>query len=210
MYCMTTQLNPKAGLDQKNFEDSIRDTVASLSHNGILNLGRNLEGSFGTGEYTCDFLSIHSQQEILDVLTQLNITSNIDLVIHQPIAGALRSPQLKNGISRTLLLKVKEDATEDQLYGLENDTLAMPDHLQGICNWSFSRTVDNSKWSHVWQQEYANLGDLTGEYMTHPYHWAWVDRWFDSEIPEHCVESTLCHAFCELPSSLLAEIDKMI
>ncbi len=210
MYCMTAQLNPKTGLDQHSFEDSIQNTIGSLSHNHLLNLGRNLEGSFGTGEYTCDFLSIHSHKEILDSLQQLNITRNIDLVVHQTIAGGLRSPDLKNGISRTLLLKVKEDATQEQLNGLENDTLAMPDHLQGICNWSFSRTVDNDKWSHVWQQEYANIDDLTGEYMTHPYHWAWVDRWFDSAMPEHCVESTLCHAFYELPSSLLAKIDTTI
>lgn len=210
MYCMTAQLSSKTGIDQQSFENSIRDTISGLSHNHLLNLGRNLEGSFGTGEYTCDFLSLHSQQEILDAIQLLNITSSIDLVIHQTIAGGLRSPDLKNGIARTLLLKVKHDASEDQRYGLENDTLAMPNHLQGICNWSFSRTVDNDKWSHVWQQEYASIDDLTGEYMMHPFHWAWVDRWFDSEMPEHCVEATLCHAFYETESSLLAAIDAAI
>ena len=210
MYCMTAQLNRIPSLDQHTFKNSIISTIGDLSHNHLFNLGRNLEGSFGTGEYTLDFLSMHSQQEILDVIEHLNVIRSVDLVTHQTIASGLRLPSLKNGISRTLLLKVKENASQEQLNGLENDTLAMPNHLKGICNWSLSRTVDNNKWSHVWQQEYASIEDLSGEYMTHAYHWAWVDRWFDSEMPAYCVESTLCHAFYKLPKSLLAEIDEII
>jgi len=71
----------------------------------------------------------------------------------------------------------------------------MPEHISTIRSWRLSRVVDNSRWTHVWEQEYASLDGLTGEYMTNPYHWTTVDAWFDAEVPEHIVEPELAHLF---------------
>jgi len=210
MYCSTAQLCVKPDVPIGEFKDSIQHTLSQFSHNQVFNLSKNLEGSFGTGTYTCHFISLHTEEEIYQALIKLDTAIKIDLVTHQTLAVGLRSPKLKRGIGRTLLLKVKDNATEAQKDGLESDTLAMPDHLHGICNWSLSRTVNNHKWSHVWQQEYEEIDDLNGEYMMHPYHWAWVDRWFDCENPDHCVEGDLCHAFYPIETSLLAAIDSAL
>jgi len=160
MYCSTAQLCVKPDVPIGEFKDSIQHTLSQFSHNQVFNLSKNLEGSFGTGTYTCHFISLHTEEEIYQALIKLDTAIKIDLVTHQTLAVGLRSPKLKRGIGRTLLLKVKDNATEAQKDGLESDTLAMPDHLHGICNWSLSRTVNNHKWSHVWQQEYEEIDDL--------------------------------------------------
>ena len=59
-------------------------------------------------------------------------------------------------------------------------------------------------WTHVWEQEFANIGGLAGEYMLHPYHWARIDRWFDPECTQWMIDTTLCHSFCALDDSVLS------
>lgn len=51
-------------------------------------------------------------------------------------------------------------------------------------------------WTHVWEQEFRELSDVTGQYLGHPAHWAVVDRWFDPECPEVVVRDRVCHTFC--------------
>jgi len=98
-------------------------------------------------------------------------------------------------VKRTLLLRVRPDATTIARERFEADVAAMPEHISTIRSWRLSRVVDNSRWTHVWEQEYASLDGLTGEYMTNPYHWTTVDAWFDAEVPEHIVEPELAHLF---------------
>ncbi|MCQ4438476.1 hypothetical protein NO135_26060, partial [Clostridioides difficile] len=69
--------------------------------------------------------------------------------------------------------------------------------MPGIRNWRLSRIETPGAWTHVWQQEFAYVGDLLGEYLMHPYHWGWVDRRFDAESPAWPVDA-ISHAFCPL------------
>ena len=88
----------------------------------------------------------------------------------------------------------------------EAETLAMPRYIGAIRNWRLSRVTKATgarAWTHVWEQEYADPGGLLGPYMTNPYHWARVDRWFDPECPEHIVDTRLCHSFCAIGRSVL-------
>jgi hypothetical protein len=74
----------------------------------------------------------------------------------------------------------------------------MPRHIATIGSWALSH-VDHelapSRWTHVWEQEYASVDGLRGDYMRSPYHWAGVDRWFDGEVPRSIVEPELAHVF---------------
>ncbi|WP_231137693.1 Dabb family protein [Rhodococcus opacus] len=78
---------------------------------------------------------------------------------------------------RTLFVSVDDSVDPAVVERFESETRTMP--------------------THVWEQEYANLDGLLGPYMTHPYHWAHIDRWFDPERGPRIV-TRLCHSFCAI------------
>jgi hypothetical protein len=203
----TVQIHLAAGSDLAAVESAIAARIESLSQVQHWQFGRNLEGSWGAGTHTLD---LHwSESAVSDATLQLDRIAgvdSIDRVIYQSIGAGVREPHIENGIWRTLLLRTRPVAAE-QVRALEQDLLRMPLYMQGIRNWRLSRVVPGNiggggEWTHVWQQEYARVDDLLGEYLVHPFHWAWVDRWFDMEFPEWTVDR-ISHAFCPLPASLL-------
>lgn len=77
----------------------------------------------------------------------------------------------------------------------------MPRYIKSIQRWQLSTTDSGTglhPWTHVWEQEYATLGGLTGTYIMHPEHWSNVERWFDPEYPEWLVDPVLVHTFCNI------------
>jgi hypothetical protein len=106
-------------------------------------------------------------------------------------------------VKRTLLLRVRPDAPADARSRFESDLAEMPDHIGAIRSWSLSRTTGTGRFTHAWEQEYASLDGLTGEYMLHPFHWTTVDAWFDPEMPDHLVGPELAHLFATYDESVL-------
>ncbi|MFE3445881.1 Dabb family protein [Nocardia sp. NPDC059180] len=109
------------------------------------------------------------------------------------------------GVYRALLVAVDPLADRALVDRFETETAAMPDYIQAIGASLLSRVSDpgGHGWTHIWEQEFTDIGGLTGPYMTHPYHWAHIDRWFD---PEHGTKivTRLCHSFCALDTALLS------
>lgn len=106
------------------------------------------------------------------------------------------------GIYRALLLSLKPGIDMALAARFEREVLAMPRHIRSIRAWRLSRVAQahgTRPWTHLWEQRYDTLDGLVGPYMLHPYHWAWVDRWFDPESPHWIVDTHLCHSFCNLP-----------
>ena len=100
--------------------------------------------------------------------------------------------------------------TDPELVGrFERELAAMPNYIDAIRNSSLSR-IDTMRaslgpeYTHVWEQEFATLGGLTGPYMQHAYHWSVIDPWFDVQAPVHIVDPVLIHSSCELRRSILA------
>ncbi|MFC9790673.1 Dabb family protein [Rhodococcus sp. NPDC127528] len=105
------------------------------------------------------------------------------------------------GVYRTLLLRVSPEASAAVVERFEADLLRMPRYLPSMRAWQLSRVrraEGASPWTHVWEQEFADLDALTGSYLAHPVHWAHVDRWFDPECPDIIVRDRVCHSFCAL------------
>jgi hypothetical protein len=109
-----------------------------------------------------------------------------------------------SGVYRVLLMSVKPAATPAQIERFECDLLAMPRYIASIRAWRLGRVREAAgarRWTHVWEQEYADVAGLSGPYMLHPYHWAVVDRWFDPESTDWIVDPWLCHSFCDQRAS---------
>ncbi|MBN8846497.1 MULTISPECIES: Dabb family protein [unclassified Sphingomonas] len=132
--------------------------------------------------------------------------AHIDGAVYETIAEGGAEPGLRGGVYRILLLAVAPGTPDHIVRQFEAETLAMPRYIGAIRNWRLSRVTKATgarAWTHVWEQEYADPGGLLGPYMTNPYHWARVDRWFDPECPEHIVDTRLCHSFCAIGRSVL-------
>lgn len=178
-----------------------RDAVASKLGTATL-LQPTLPGTFEGGDLIAHFRDTHG---VGDLLANPAVV-HVDSAVYEPIGAGAAEPDLTGGIYRVLLLAVDPSAPEAAVRQLETELLAMPRYIGAIRNWRLSRVTRATgarAWTHVWEQEYADLGGLLGPYMTHPYHWARVDRWFDPECPEQIVDTRLCHSFCALPRSIL-------
>ena len=130
----------------------------------------------------------------------------------EPVASRAVAESAHVVVKRTLLLSVRPDADPAAVAGLEADLAAMPAHIPAIRSWSLARVtggdpIGGRPWTHVWEQEFADVTGLTSDYMTHPFHWAVVDAWFDAEVPGHVVAPTLAHLSCTRPPSLAALLD---
>jgi hypothetical protein len=107
-------------------------------------------------------------------------------------------------VYRALFLRVAPDTPDAVVARFEADLAAMPRYVPAIVAWELSR-VDTaggtSAWTHVFSQRFTDLAGLTGPYLMHPIHWAYVDRWFDPECPEFIVRERVCHSFCAVGTS---------
>lgn len=175
--------------------------TAKLLHH---HLGRNLEDSMGGGDYTLD---LH-WAEVADpeLLAGVHGIGRVDRSTYTPLATGSRQPLVKDGIWRTLSFRVRTGTDEQKILKLEREIAAMPDYMAGIRKWSLNRVTSDSPWTHIWQQEYQQVDDLMGEYLMHPYHWGYVDRYFDPESPDWLIDRDFAHCFCQLQSSVLREL----
>jgi hypothetical protein len=135
--------------------------------------------------------------------------SHVEVVRYEQGSIVMQDPDLKDGIQRTLLLHVDPTADPAEVAAFEAALAAMPRYIDTIRNSSLSPVQDvwgatGPRWTHVWEQEFRTLEGLTGPYMNHAYHWAYVDTWFDPQSPNHIVDTTLVHAMCDLDRSILA------
>lgn len=176
-------------------------------------LARNSEGSFGAGDYTWDagFSDAAARRAAQSSDYQIKILQPLyDKVVErewrmslQTISGGLRDSALQHSIKRTAYFRLLPDAPISAVAQLERALLQMPAYMPGMTNWCLSRALD-SDWTYVWEQEYARLDDLLGEYMVHPFHWAYIDPWFDPEFARQIIDTQLSHAFCPAEHSVLA------
>lgn len=122
---------------------------------------------------------------------------SLDTVAYRPDFSDNSAGRDGAGIWRCLVLSVDGGVPTAEIRRLEADLLLMPQHVSSIRNWSLGRVVSvrgRRAWTHVWEQEFDDIGGLEGEYMMHPIHWGLVDGWFDPECPQRIVDPFLVHA----------------
>ena len=171
-----------------------------------------IEGSYNGGDLSAHFAfpdeaAYRTARPMIDRLLAGDGVVRADTAFFANGPTGVRQPALGSGILRTLLLCADHDATQARVERFEAEMVRMPDHIAAIRNWRLSRVIEASGelgWTHVWEQEFADLGGLLGPYMLHPYHWAYIDRWFDPECPDWLVNVRLCHSFCAYGRPILS------
>ncbi len=176
------------------------DKVASVAGVEHCSAGPEIPGSVGGLGVVWDLTTDAD-------LASLPLPAGADAVPLETVA-AHREPYDGPRVKRTLLLTVAAGTPAHVVEQFERDTAAMPDHIGSIRSWALSR-VDTSvpgastRWTHVWEQEFADVDGLVGDYLLHPYHWTHVDRWFDGEVPGHVVEPAIAHLYREASEAVL-------
>ena len=112
-------------------------------------------------------------------------------------------------VKRTLFLEVDRSTPPDKALEFDRVLTGMPRYIDAIRNWAYHRvdddfTVGPRRWTHVWEQEFQELSGLRVDYMVSPYHWGYVDTWFDPESPHRVVEPGVAHVYCPASASVLA------
>jgi hypothetical protein len=165
--------------------------------------GRVLAGSVADADVTADVrISADEAQPLAAIpalagLLDSNCFSALEALALNVIASS-RQDDMGPRVKRTLALTVRAGTPEREIERFERSLAAMPSHIREIRSWSLSR-VDRARsggpWTHVWEQEYADVDGVRVAYLQHPYHWTGVDRWFDPEMPCAIVEPRLAHIF---------------
>lgn len=122
-------------------------------------------------------------------------------------AGApVRCDDKAGTVYRALLVRVLPDTPQATVARFEHELSLMPRYVPAIRAWQLSRVseaVGTTAWSHVFEQEFADVDGLMGPYLMHPIHWAVVDRWFDPETTDAIIRDRVCHSFCHTDTAVL-------
>jgi len=162
-------------------------------------LGRNLRGSLGGGRFTWD-VTLDDGAALAWLLAPLE-RARLDAVAFRPRETHGPQPGLRVGVRRALLLRVRPGADPARVASFERALLDMPRHISAIRSFALHRSDPSlwpTRWTHVWEQEYADAAGLERDYMGHPYHWGVVDAFFDPECPQRVVETDLAHVYYTL------------
>ena len=134
--------------------------------------------------------------------------AHVDSAAYLPGAAAISDPGIRGGVYRTLFTTIRPAIAPEKIVQFEKEMCEMPRYIHSIRNWAFSRVIESSgarRWTHVWEQDYHDIGGLMGPYMMHPHHWGFIDRWYDHESPDWIVDGYLCHTFCAFDVSMLTD-----
>ena len=186
-------------------ERALREAAPKLPGARRTQLGRHLPGAVGGGDYTWDAwlddgvppLAAWLESEPLrGALAACG--ARVDAVRFRPQRAHVAEPGIRRPVKRTLLFRVFPQTAAERVARFDDDMCRMPDHIHAIRNWAYSRTdpaLHPTPWTHVWEQEYAELEGLQVDYMMSPYHWGWIDRYYDLESGLRIVDPRLAHVF---------------
>jgi hypothetical protein len=163
---------------------------------------RNLRDCLRGGDATWEVVSPTFPEPGIDGVKVIDAVAVAPLMGgHVPFSG----PRVK----RTFLFRVHPGTPSRIQEQFEAELAEMPRYIDTIQSWSLGRIDDvtgPSLWTHVWEQEFASLEGLNGEYTTNAYHWAGIDRWFDAEIPGAIVDRRLAQWLYEAPGPVLPQL----
>lgn len=202
---------------RRAFEADLDTAVAGLPNLKHTRIHPALEGSVNGGDLVChlqfldeaDYRACRAGQgwDRVETLCSSGDVCRFDWAAYRQGELGIRDPAIANGVHRILLLAVRPSVPAEKISRFEAEMPTMPAYVTAIRNWGFSRVVDCGGarlWTHVWEQEFADPQALFGPYMMHPIHFAYIDRWFDTQSHDWIVDPELCSTYCALETSVLA------
>ena len=188
--------------------------VPGLTH---AHLGRHFPNTVGGGDYTWD-LAFADRDHCLPWLDQLHrggharlfekLVTRTDVVQFASTNAHIVDASITDFVKRTLFLEVDRATTPSTALEFDRVLTGMPRYIPAIRNWAYHRvdddfTIGPRQWTHVWEQEFQDVAGLRVDYMVSPYHWGYVDPWFDPESPHRVVRPGVAHVYCPAAATIL-------
>ncbi|MFE3291930.1 Dabb family protein [Rhodococcus sp. NPDC059234] len=213
MYKVTKLIHFRDGAGDEaraRLTEGVREAAADVGAHRFL-VAPTLEGARNGGDVIAhlqfdDDRQWRAVESVVGDALDPAVVEHVDGVEYRGEAPGATGSAAVGGVYRTLLLRVSPDASAAVVDRFEADLLRMPRYVPTMRAWQLGRVLraeGASQWTHVWEQEFTELDGLTGQYLSHPVHWAHVDRWFDPECPEIIVRDRVCHSFCALDGSIV-------
>lgn len=161
----------------------------------IAQSSRRVRGGIEFGGKPGDAVTVELQlrvgEEPADLFPQMALLDDA-VTLGERIDSGCRAPGISRGVKRTVLLRSIDGLPAANIEAMERQLAQFGRHVGVILNWSLSRvkkTQGPVKWTHCFEQEFADVGDITGDYLNHPFHWAVADRFFHREAPERSADA---------------------
>jgi hypothetical protein len=203
--------------DVAAFEREVGNVLDRVPHLTHAHLGRHFPNTVGGGDYTWD-LAFAEREQCLPWVDQLRVADHADLFARVVVrTDAVQfevtnvhvvEPEITDFVKRTLFLEVDRSTPPERAREFDRVLTGMPRYIDAIRNWAYHRvdddfTIGPRRWTHVWEQEFRELSGLRVDYMVNPYHWGYVDPWFDPESPSRVVAPGVAHVYCPAAASIL-------
>jgi hypothetical protein len=199
------------------FEREVRSAASDIPSLVHAHLGQHLPNTVGGGDYTWDLALIDASScpTWAAQLDASGLTPVFERFIGRTDAVQFRAdnvhivdPDITDFVKRTLFIEVNRNTPPVVAAEFDRVLTGMPRYIPAIRNWAYHRvddafTVGPRRWTHVWEQEFNELSGLRVDYMVSPYHWGYVDPWFDPESPTRVVEPGVGHVFCPSQTTIL-------
>ena len=141
------------------------------------------------------------------VLNDTSLVGHVDSVAYEGGPAGSKAGAPDRGCYRVALFSAFREPFPGAIAQYDAETYEMGNYIHSIKRWQVSHVRESSgarNWTHVWEQEYDDLGGLQGAYMLHPHHWGHVDRWYDPECTVWMIDNHLCHTYCDFDGSVIA------
>lgn len=110
---------------------------------------------------------------------------------------------------RLLIFSLNDGADPALVEKMERTIVKFPDYVPQIANARFAKIIETkgtNNWDYAFDVEYEKIEDYFGWYLGTPYHWSYIDRFFEPTASDFIIEPHLCSVYCAQPESLLAKL----
>lgn len=111
------------------------------------------------------------------------------------------------GCHRLLIFHILPDVPEERIRKMKENIVRFPDYVPGMVSCKIAKVVESSgsmDWNCAFDVDFELPGDYLGWYLHSPYHWAYIDRYFEPSSCDFCIDPHLCSVYCQSDSSFLS------
>lgn len=108
---------------------------------------------------------------------------------------------------RLLLFHADENAPEELVQKMERTIVKFPDYVPQIVNSKLAKVVESSgtnTWTYAFDVDYEQVDDYFGWYLGTPYHWGYIDRFFEPTSADFFIDINLLSVYCAQENAFLA------
>ena len=108
---------------------------------------------------------------------------------------------------RILIFSLLEDADPVMVAKMEANMNGMTEHVPGLKNCKFAKIVESAgsdSWAYAYECDFDEPGSFLGKYMTTPYHFCYIDKFFEPACNEWIVNTNLCTPYVAQETPFLA------